>query len=77
MAVDLLDLITSGNNAEVLSDDLRERIHVVTPLEEIIRKASLNNELILLIGQPGDGKTMLLEWMRRENLIKEESSRDR
>ena len=62
MAVDLLDLITSGNNAEVLSDELRERIHVETPLEENIRKASSKNELILLIGQPGDGKTMLLEF---------------
>ena len=72
MAVDLLDLITSGNNAEVLSNELRERIHVETPLEENIRKASSKNELILLIGQPGDGKTMLLEWMLREGLIEEE-----
>ena len=28
--------------------------------------------MILLIGQPGDGKTMLLEWMLREGLIEEE-----
>jgi hypothetical protein len=52
--------------AEHHEDDVIERIHIGTPIEDAIVMAAKKNRVVVVTGNPGDGKTHLIRKMGSE-----------
>ena len=66
LAKDLSDFLrSSATNVEWMSSDLREKLHVPTGLEEVIKKAVAEKRNVVIAGTAGSGKTHLLQALGR------------
>ena len=59
-----------SSNADLSSTEVRERLHVATPLDDLIPSLVAQGRDVVLTGNPGDGKSHLVRQIMDRGLLK-------